>query len=433
MYYAKKADYQPWLVCLSAALFFYFVFFQVTMFNTISHDLMQDFHIHATKLGYLSSSYFFADALAIIPAGILIDRYSVRKIALLMMSACILATMLLAMTHEYPTAVFCRIITGVGNACAFLSSMQLAARWLPSKRLALGIGLIITIIMIGGIMSQTPLVIVISMVGWRGAMLLNAGVGLVFLTYMYKHLEDYPKDKQPKPVNFSWPLLLQQLKETVQNRQNWFCAFFTAVMNCTITLLGELWGIMYLTQARGLSVREASDITSMLFIGMIMGSPFLGWLSDTWRLRRLPMLITSSTLLFIALIVMLSPHLSRFDLSLSFLLLGFLASGQVLSYSVIAESNPPAITATAMSMVAIALNLVSFVIQPFFGSLVHMGTDAKIIHDVLQYSSHDFLRAMWLLPLSGIVSLVLGLNVYETFARSYTAQPQEEKEVDWVA
>ena len=53
-------SWKPWLVCLGAALFFYYVFFQLAMFNTISAPLMQTFGLQAPALGTLSSSYFFA-------------------------------------------------------------------------------------------------------------------------------------------------------------------------------------------------------------------------------------------------------------------------------------------------------------------------------------------------------------------------------------
>jgi MFS family permease len=410
-----KPSWKPWLVCLSAALFFYYVFFQLAMFNTISRPLLHSFNIHSTALGYLSSSYFFADALFIIPAGILLDRYSIRKIALVMMTLCVLATFTFAATSSYPLAMLCRAITGAGNAFAFLASMQLASRWLPPKRLALGIGLVITIIMVGGMAAQAPLTLVMHAVGWRGAMLINAGIGLAFLIYMFYMMQDFSAGKEHKANKDSHQHLFSNLIASAKNPQNWYCGSFTAFMNLPISLLGELWGIMYLSKAHHFSDTTAASIAGMIFFGMLIGSPAMGWLSDKIKRRRRPMIVCAILILIVVLIIIYSGINSAILLGLLFFLLGLLASAQVISYPTIAESNPLTITGTSMSVVAIMLNLVSFIAQPLFGWLMHLRHPASAVGHSAIYTVSDFHLAMLLLPLAFIISLLLAVKVKETF------------------
>jgi hypothetical protein len=66
---------QPWLVCLSAALFFFYEFIQMGMFNSISQELMHDFSINARQLGFLSATYFYADVIFLLFAVYLIVNY----------------------------------------------------------------------------------------------------------------------------------------------------------------------------------------------------------------------------------------------------------------------------------------------------------------------------------------------------------------------
>ncbi|OGT29927.1 MAG: hypothetical protein A3E87_09315 [Gammaproteobacteria bacterium RIFCSPHIGHO2_12_FULL_35_23] len=407
----------PWLVCLSAALFFYYVFFQLAMFNTISSHLMQTFNLNATSLGYLSSSYFFADALLIIPAGILLDRFSTRTIALSMMTACVISTYIFSVTHSYFLALLCRALTGAGNAFAFLTSMQLASRWLPPKRLALGIGLIITTIMLGGIVAQTPLALLTSAIGWRSAMVINATLGLFFLAFMYYQLQDYPLEYHHSATLTQNRTLFSNLKTALKSSQNWFCAGFVAFMNLPISLLGELWGVMYLTQTHHLSMTTATNITSMMFIGMIIGSPCMGWLSDKMQRRRIPMIMSAVFILAIVGLIAYINITSAILLGSLFFILGLLASAQVISYPTIAESNSLAITGTAMSTVAIFLNIVSFIAQPLFGWLIHLGWNGMKINNTPIYSAANFHLAMLLLPLAFIISLFIALKVKETYCR----------------
>ncbi len=50
-----------------------------------------------------------------------------------------------------------------------------------------------------------------------------------------------------------------------------------------------MWGVLYLVQIRGLSRPDASLLTSMLFVGTIVGLPVIGWLSDRIKRRCMPM------------------------------------------------------------------------------------------------------------------------------------------------
>ena len=63
----------PWLVCLSAALFFFYEFIQMMMFDAISDNLMRDFSVTAKGIAVLSSTYFLADVAFLFPAGMMLD------------------------------------------------------------------------------------------------------------------------------------------------------------------------------------------------------------------------------------------------------------------------------------------------------------------------------------------------------------------------
>jgi MFS family permease len=414
----KLPAWRLWCVTLGAALFFFFVFFQLAMFNSISANLMASFHMSPGQLGFMSSSYFFADALFIIPAGILLDRFSIRKISLIVMSLCVLATFVFAMTHNAYVAMLCRAITGAGNAFAFLASMQLATRWLPSKRLAFGIGLIITVIMIGGIIAQTPLTLLTSWLHWRGATLVNASVGVVFLVYMFWILADDPSHRHLRS-NLSHQGLLTNLIASMRNAQNWLCATFTGLINLAISIMGELYGVMYLTQAQHLSKITATNIAGLMFIGMIVGSPLMGLISDRLARRKLPMLVGAVCILFTVLLIAYTGRHGAGVLSILFFALGFFASCQVLSYPTIAESNPGAITGTSMSIVGIMLNLLSFFAQPLFGLLMRAGPSVGAKHLVSHYGASHFAIAMLILPLAFLIALMLVFKIKETFCRPY--------------
>lgn len=156
----------PWIVCFSAALFFFYEFIQMNMFNAISADLMRDFSLHATELGKLSAYYFYANLLFLPVAGALLDRFSTRLIILSALFLCIIGVAGFATTHSFILACLFRFMSGIGSAFCFLSSIRLASRWFPAKQMALVTGLIVTMAMMGGMVAQTPLTLLTQSLGW---------------------------------------------------------------------------------------------------------------------------------------------------------------------------------------------------------------------------------------------------------------------------
>ena len=96
----KPSAYLPWVVCMVGGLFFFYEFIQMNALNAISHQLMRSFHIHAQTLGLMSSVYFYGDALLLLPAGLLLDRFSTRKTILFTLALAILGTLLFAVAHN---------------------------------------------------------------------------------------------------------------------------------------------------------------------------------------------------------------------------------------------------------------------------------------------------------------------------------------------
>ena len=265
-----EARYLPWLVCLTASLFFFYEFIQMQMFNAISTGLMQEFELTAKELGYLSATYLFADVLFLFPAGLLLDRVSTRKIILTAMFICVISTALFALSYSVILVGLCHFLAGLGNAMCFLSCLRLASRWFPATRMAQIIGIIVMVGMLGGMVAQTPLVFLTAKVGWREAVLWIAVLGIPLILLMWRYIRDYPADYQLQHEEQMQQLqsigLRKGIMLALSNRQNWYGGIYTSFLNLPIMLLGALWGNLYLTQVQHLSVEEASYVITMIFV-----------------------------------------------------------------------------------------------------------------------------------------------------------------------
>lgn len=429
-------SHRAWVVCLTAALFFFYELIQMNMFGSINPDIMQAFSLNATQLGKFSVFYFYATVLFLLPAGQFLDRFSTRKIILFAMFLCISGTVIFAKATVFPIAAAARFMTGIGSAFCFLSSIRLASRWFPSQRMALVSGLIVMMGMLGGMVAQTPLTYLLEAVGWRQALIYDAGLGLVVFTLIFFVVQDFPskeaaevyKEEQAHPIGF-----INSMKMAYLKRQNWLAGMYTSLMNMPLALLGALWGSAYLHQVHHFSRDDGSYINSMLFLGTLIGGPIAGYISDRIGNRRKPMMIGTVLSFFTVLIIMYMPHMSFADGIILFFLLGFFASTQVIGYPVVAESNPNRLTAMSVSIVSFSAMAGYVIFQPLFGWLMDLHGRTGVVDHMALYSPESFRLALWIIPLGFIASFFAAVFIKESFVTEGSeevslAEPQSGKE-----
>ena len=168
-------------------------------------------------------------------------------------------------------------MSGIGSAFCFLSSIRLASRWFPAKNMALVSGLIVTMAMFGGLIAQTPLTVLVELVGWRHALFFDASLGVIIFLIIFSVVQDYPANLHQEQKKYHQELsklvLLKRWRLAYLNPQNSLCGLYVCLLNLPIALLGAIWGSLFLQQADHFSVTEASFAPSLLFIGTIVGGP----------------------------------------------------------------------------------------------------------------------------------------------------------------
>ncbi len=117
--------FKAWTVCIVSSLFFFYEFIQINLFNSINNDVIRDFHLNATQLGFLSACYFYSTVFFLLPAGQILDRFSAKKVILITLALCIVGIIGFALSKNVILAAFFRFIEGIGSAFCFLGSLIL--------------------------------------------------------------------------------------------------------------------------------------------------------------------------------------------------------------------------------------------------------------------------------------------------------------------
>lgn len=412
-------SFKSWLVCLVAAIFFMDEFMRMNMFNSLQQDLNADLLLSTKDYGQLAVCYFYGNVLMLFPAGIMLDRISIRKLLTFVTVACALASLIMANAHTFTEAVISRTITGLGGGFALLSIFKLATRWFSSNKMALVMGVAITLAMLGGLLAQTPFVMLKHLVGWRAIFYGDAVFALISALLMYSIIRDAPSDYKIETIpKFSISEFFQTTFTACKNIHTWVAGFAISLLNLPVFIFGASWGLPYLMQYHALTDVNASLVIAFMFIGMIVGSPLLGAWSDNFSFKGLALqrvksrsqVMFISALIVIILSAMLIFH-GAFGLTalLSiFFLIGFFSSGQVVGYPYISEHNPPALAATAGSISSIII-MSGGIVQPIFASLLEASGDVVYKYHTAIYSAHDYQVALAIVPITCIIVLLLSI------------------------
>lgn len=414
---------RAWIVVVTSALYFFYEFIQMNIFNGINGQLRAEFGLNAAQLGTLFSMYFYGNALFLFPVGNIIDRYSTKKLLLLAVAVCTIGTFMFTLATSYWLAALGRFLVGCAASFCFLSCIRIASRWFPPHRMAFVIGVVVTMAMLGGLAAQTPFTLLSEYMGnWREAMVVNASIGIAVFFAVLFLVEDRPAGSHEEAKHEHAKLkelgLWRCIKLAALNPQNWFGGFYTSLVNLPVFILGGLWGIHFLSDVHHVTLTEASYATTLFFVGVIVGSLVYGWISDHIERRVMPMIVGAILSTIVILILMYMPGLSLTSLIVLFFLIGFVTSSQVLTYPTLAELNPSYLTSTAVSIDSVCIMVSGFIFPPFFGRLMERNSVQQVVDGVATYSAQDYRYAMWVFPISFVVALIIAALMKETYCRA---------------
>ena len=404
-----RGGLMPWLVCLSAGLFFFYEFFQLNLFDVINQPLRDEFNIDAAQLSWMSSTYLWADILFLLPAGVILDRFSTRWVILTAMFVCVMSTVGFALTGSFVWASFFHFLSGIGNAFCFLSCVVLVSRWFPPRRQAMVIGCLVTMAFMGGMMAHTPLAYLNERYGWRDSLLIDGAIGALLFLWIFLFVKDQP-DGDMISISAKKKTSSPHFIKALSNPQNWLSGLYTSCLNLPIMVICALWGASYLQVVHQLPQIEASNVVSLIFIGSILGCPLVGWISDRSGRRKPLMIMGAIATLLTVIPLFMGIALSETVLNVLFFLLGVFTSTQVISYPLIAESNSASNTGAATGIASVIIMGGGGVGQILFGVLLqhHAGAATQ------QYTVADFQFAMWMFPIAAVAALLAILCARET-------------------
>jgi MFS family permease len=409
--------FYPWLVILLASSFLFYKYILQVSPSIMTDELMREFHIEGAGLGNLAASFFYTFLIAQLFVGMLLDKYSPRVLTTWALLICALGAYSFSKADSLVFAAWARTLMGIGAAFATVSYMKMTSLWFKPDQFAFVGGLLASAAMLGAIAGQMPLSLVVNSVGWRNSLELCAILGVILATLFYLIVRDRPSSKAQSVMALSASTAKFSFRDVwavLANKQNWLITLYSGLAFSPIDAFAGLWSIPFLKEAYHLTHTHAAFFVSLIFFGLALGSPLLGLLSDRLGQRRRVMLGSACVSLVSITLIIYSVHLPLWVLGFLLFLFGFSTGAFMLGFALGRELNKLTVAATIIALINTGDVVFSAFTEPLIGKLLDSGWSGQIVENIHYFSVVDYRRALTLLPVYILLSIVLLLFIRES-------------------
>jgi MFS family permease len=244
-----------------------------------------------TQGGSLVSAVYWAMFIFAFPVSILVDRWSRRKVTSLMASLWSVASAACAFVTGYGQLLMARTAIGVGEAAYAPAALTMISALFPAKMRAVMVGIFNAFIPLGMALGMTLGAYIAVRWGWRHAFGVVALPGLI-VAIMFYFIRDYKTValEQTVAVPAGGPagetqkkrMTKKEIAKDFSRKPSLIAAYITFAAQSfqyvsIITFLPT-----YFIRVQGMSVQQASGLTSSLLLPVIVGGAIGGWLTDRW-------------------------------------------------------------------------------------------------------------------------------------------------------
>jgi predicted MFS family arabinose efflux permease len=350
--------------------------------------LTRDLGIGAEALAQLTGAFPLTFAAVMIPVGIALDRYGVKRVSLCLLAVAAGGAAMAAMATGPWSMLAAQMVLGAGCSGMLMAPITFAARALDTQRFALWSGIIQAVGNTGMLLSASPLALLIEATDWRAGYWSCAALALLAAGAVALLV---PGDR---PVARPSRGLVADGAEVVR------MASLPAMRGVVVFAFGSfaallgvrgLWGGPWLMEVKDLSRIEAGNILLAATVAMTIGPAVAGMALR--RFGRAPLLLACSHLAAAALILLVtaggpSGAVSRalgfgampaaWDLAL-LATFGLVISFQVIVFPLVRAAVPPDQAGRALSAANLSFFLGAAVLQGLSGLMAGWGGAAAAL------------------------------------------------------
>jgi len=265
-------------------------------------SIAAEFHFSNLELGWVFSAFVIGYALFQAPGGAVADYFGPRAVlALGVVWWSVFTSLITVLPAGWPVLLFTvmalRFALGMGEAVVYPASSCIVAAWIPSRERGVANGLIFAGVGVGAGIAPPLISYFLRHYGWRSSFWASSAIGLTAGAIWYAVARDRPA-RHPWVTPAETALIeagLPQASRLGRAKPRWseligernlLAITFAYFGYGYVAYIYFTWFFIYLRTARGLDLQHSSYYAMLPFLGMAIGSPLGGWVSDALVERR---------------------------------------------------------------------------------------------------------------------------------------------------
>jgi len=331
--------------------------FAVNSVSVLFPEIASDLNLNYAEIGLIWGGVPIGIVAFVLLGGMLGDHFGARAIVGLACLLSAISSFLRGTVSSSITLAVFMVLFGVAEAAADGGLAKMVTASFKAKSLGLINGVQVSGFYLGGAIGMMVSAAILSPMfgGWRGVMHLCGIIAIIIGIVWVVTIRDIPTTSKAEATGKSLNRLLLRV---IHSRDLWLAGI------ALFTLFFSIKGItgympIYLVNIKGLEIGEASNLTSVILWGAIIGGLALPVLSD--RVGRKIVYIPSVVLT--AICIYLVPILSNLPLLVAIVAYGAFSAGAVsVNWAVVVESRGigPEYYGTAFGLTATIGNIGGF-------------------------------------------------------------------------
>lgn len=389
------------IVWLIATLFVIYQFTLTTTAAVFATAIKSSLQANDIGVSISAGAFILGFACMQIPAGYLLDKFNARYVVSAGILILTLGSLLISYSTNMTMFTFSNLIEGIGASFSFIAAAVLTSQWFSSKMFPILFGCTQTLSCIFAGVLHYYFTYALNTHTWNDIYRSLAYSGLILFAVALFIVKTPAGFQRGNSISIK-----ESLVSVLLNKQILLCCLAGATSFGILLAYASLW-YMPIQVYYSVDTLEAVLISSIIFAGIGIGTPIMGWISNYVKSRVMVIHITLILGTMALLVGIYYPHVTTNTLIpvkiISFLI-GFILSGSMLFYTMVSEIANDKNRGVAIG----ALNTCVFLANTIMLFVPYL---------FITETSKEFFTYLWTLPFLILISILTLYFIRDTYER----------------
>ena len=257
--------------------------------NVLNGQLQDYFGANTSQIGFLVSLSCLAYTVMQIPVGLVTDRISIKKIAVLSFFSFSLGLIVFVSSSNFVCASIIQVFLGASSSFALVMVMKIANNYFPREKIAFISGLAVSAGGVGPIICNPLMAHLVANFSWINIVACFGVLGVLISSIGFFVIKE--KDLIAPDVEVVSSSIRQDIKAIVFDRRYIGISVFSMATWGACSSFCDAWGVSFLTCVHAISREEAAFAVGFAYTGMIFGGPLSAYLAKIFNSFKKAMLV----------------------------------------------------------------------------------------------------------------------------------------------